>query len=110
MRTPQDLTTRRDPRASTIAAFHRLIEPIPGLADMTSRRRRSRFIVFGGCLFWLVIGWLYLLAWMLIITALVAYVAVIESVRLLIALGWLTWWGLNSGPGAVGRLMPRSAA
>lgn len=105
MRTPQALTTRRDPRTETIAAFHRLIEPIPGLADMTTRRRRSRFIVFGGCLFWLVIVWVYLLAWMLIITALFAYVAVIEVVRLLVALGWLAWWGIWSFTGVWGRLL-----
>jgi hypothetical protein len=96
---------RRDPRTETRRAFHRLIEPIPGLADLSKRRRRStRFFVFGGCLFWLVFGLFYLMAWMLILTALVAYIAAVVVARLLVALGWLTWWGLNSGTGAIGRL------
>jgi hypothetical protein len=87
MKQPDALVhTRRDPRTETVCAFARLIEPIPGLADLTTRRRRARrILVFGGCLFWLVFGLFYLAAWMLILTALVVYVAAIEAVRLLIA-------------------------
>jgi hypothetical protein len=76
------------------------ISPVPW-PKRTQPRRRT-LIFGGGCLFWLLIGWVvffgYLLWWSLI----AMYVMVLFVARFYYVLGCLCWWGVDSSIG-VGR-------
>jgi hypothetical protein len=87
-------------RSETAEAFGRLLDPIPYLDEMTGTGR-TWFVFGGGFLFWLVFGFVVVCLIAFKYLAIGAYIGAVEAGRLLIALGWLAWWGCASGTAAV---------
>ncbi len=93
----EEVITVDHPRQAVTDSLRHLVSPIPGLQP--NRRRGRTVFIGGGCLVWLLLGWVFLL-WYLIV---VVYVAAVVVGRLLLVLGALAWWGVDGLVGVIGR-------
>jgi hypothetical protein len=78
-----------------------LTSPIPW---PKKTRRRNRTVIFGGgCLFWLLIGWVVFFGYLLWAMAIVCYIFLLYVFRFYFVLGCLAWWGIDSSMGVAKR-------
>ena len=91
------MTLASQPRQAVTDSLDHLFAPVPGFEP--DRRRRRTVFIGGGCLFWLVLWWVYL--FMFVVLGM--YVGAVFAVRLIIILGALSWWGIDSLGGVIRR-------
>ncbi|HEX3840797.1 MAG TPA: hypothetical protein VHU85_08400 [Acidimicrobiales bacterium] len=80
------------------------VSPIPWPRRTHPRRR---VFIFGGCLTWILLGWVVFFWYLMVGMAIIFYIFVLYTARFYYVLGCLTWWGIDSGVGVVSRAAHR---